>query len=86
MVSPIDAITTNFRNELAQNLRLQSGDIVRRILANASREIAEAFGEKVAFHRKAFESGMTMRGFILNALRNSGLKVTDADLVDRRRR
>ena len=36
--------------------------------------------------RKAFESGMTMRGYILNALRKSGLKVTDADLVDRRRR
>ena len=36
--------------------------------------------------RKAFDSGMTMRGYIMNALRRSGLKVTDADLVDRRRR
>ena len=36
--------------------------------------------------RKAFESGMTMRGYIMNALRKSGLKVTKADLVDRRRR
>ena len=36
--------------------------------------------------RKAFDSGMTMRGYIMNALRKSGLKVTDADLVDRRRR
>ena len=35
--------------------------------------------------RKAFESGMTMRGFIMSALRKSGLKVTKADLVDRRR-
>jgi hypothetical protein len=36
--------------------------------------------------RKAFESGMTMRGYIMNALKKSGLKVTDADLIDRRRR
>ena len=36
--------------------------------------------------RRAFDSGMTLRGYILNALRKSGLKVTDADLVDRRRR
>ena len=36
--------------------------------------------------RKAFESGMTMRGFIMRALKASGLKVTEADLVDRRRR
>ena len=36
--------------------------------------------------RKAFDSGMTMRGFIMRALRRAGLDVTDADLVDRRRR
>jgi len=36
--------------------------------------------------RKALESGMTMRGYIMNALRKSGLKVTQADLIDRRRR
>jgi hypothetical protein len=36
--------------------------------------------------RRAFESGMTLRGYILNALRKNGLKVTEADLVDRRRR
>lgn len=36
--------------------------------------------------RKAFDSGMTMRGYIMRALKKSGLHVTDADLVDRRRR
>ncbi|MEM9621692.1 MAG: hypothetical protein AAF993_08595 [Pseudomonadota bacterium] len=36
--------------------------------------------------RKAFESGMTMRGFIMSALQKAGLHVTDADLIDRRRR
>ncbi len=36
--------------------------------------------------RRAFNSGMTMRGYIMEALRKSGLRVTDADLVDRRRR
>jgi len=36
--------------------------------------------------RKAFESGMTMRGFIMSALKKAGLKVTDRDMVDRRRR
>ena len=36
--------------------------------------------------RKAFDSGMTMRGYIMRALKRSGLKVTEADLVDRRRR
>ena len=36
--------------------------------------------------KKAFDSGMTMRGFIMKALRKAGLNVTDADLIDRRRR
>lgn len=36
--------------------------------------------------RRAFESGMTMRGFIMSALKKAGLKVTDQDMVDRRRR
>lgn len=36
--------------------------------------------------RKAFESGMTMRGYIMRALQKAGLDVTDTDLVDRRRR
>ena len=36
--------------------------------------------------RKAFESGMTMRGFIMRALQKAGLEVTDTDLIDRRRR
>ncbi len=36
--------------------------------------------------RKAFESGMTMRGYIMRALQKAGLDVTDADLIDRRRR
>ena len=36
--------------------------------------------------RKAFDSGMTMRGYIMRALKRSGLNVTEADLVDRRRR
>ncbi len=36
--------------------------------------------------RLAFDAGMTMRGFIMRALREKGLKVDDRDLVDRRRR
>ena len=36
--------------------------------------------------RMAFEANMTMRGFIMNALKSKGLSVTKADLVDRRRR
>jgi len=36
--------------------------------------------------RKAFESGMTMRGYIMRALQKTGLDVTEADLIDRRRR
>ena len=36
--------------------------------------------------RKAFNSGMTMRGYIMRALKQAGLGVTEADLVDRRRR
>ena len=47
-------------------------------------QMRESLHQELA--KKAFESGMTMRGYILNALRKSGLKVTDADLVDRRRR
>lgn len=35
--------------------------------------------------RKAFTSGMTMRGFIMQALKQAGLGVTEADLVDGRK-
>ncbi|MEZ5595613.1 MAG: hypothetical protein R3E84_04350 [Pseudomonadales bacterium] len=34
----------------------------------------------------ALASGMTMRGYIMRALRDMGLDITDADLVDRRKR
>ena len=36
--------------------------------------------------RKAFESGMTMRGYIMRALQKAGLEITESDLIDRRRR
>ena len=35
--------------------------------------------------RKAFNSGMTMRGFIMRALQQAGLGVTEADLIDGRK-
>ncbi len=35
--------------------------------------------------RKAFNSGMTMRGYIMRALKQAGLGVTEADLVDGRK-
>lgn len=34
----------------------------------------------------AFEADMTMRGYVMNALANHGLTVTDEDLKDRRKR
>ena len=36
--------------------------------------------------RLAFEADMTMRSYVMHALKVQGLGVTDADLVDRRRR
>ena len=36
--------------------------------------------------RRALDSGMTMRGFVMSALKRASLPVTDADLVDQRRR
>lgn len=36
--------------------------------------------------RKAFNSGMTMRSFIMGALKQAGLSVSEADLVDGRKR
>lgn len=45
---------------------------------------------RAAQHRQlsvlAFQAGMTMRGFVMNALKAQGLDVSDTDLVDRRRR
>jgi len=35
--------------------------------------------------RRAFNSGMTMRGYIMRALKQAGLHVTEADLLDRRK-
>ncbi|MEJ2131844.1 MAG: hypothetical protein P8Y95_09555 [Gammaproteobacteria bacterium] len=36
--------------------------------------------------RRALEADMTMRGFIMSALKDKGLDVTEDDLIDRRRR
>ena len=36
--------------------------------------------------RKAFDSGMTLRGYVMQALKKTGLRVTEADLIDRRRK
>lgn len=36
--------------------------------------------------RLAFDADMTMRGFIMNALKSKGLSVQKEDLVDRRRK
>ena len=36
--------------------------------------------------RLAFEKDMTMRGFIMNALKENGLNVIEEDLIDRRRK
>lgn len=36
--------------------------------------------------RKAFNSGMTMRGYIMRALKQAGLGVTETDLIDGRKR
>lgn len=36
--------------------------------------------------QQATAGGMTMRGFVMQALRDAGLSVTDSDLVDRRKR
>ena len=79
--------------------RAQGADISRRVPAKGVRaeppdrherqsqvtlQMRESLHQELA--RKAFESGMTMRGYIMRALKRSGLRVTDADLVDRRRR
>ncbi len=57
-----------------------------------SQETASQFTLKMrkSLHRElarmAFDANMTMRGFIMKALKSKGLSVTEADLVDRRRR
>ena len=40
---------------------------------------------KKAIHRSAFEQDETVRTFILKALQQRGITVSDGDLVDRRK-
>lgn len=47
-------------------------------------QMRESLHQELA--RKAFNAGMTMRGFIMQALKQSGLHVAEEDLIDRRRR
>ena len=78
------------------NKRVQGGDAKAkrpkspRMSERGERQSQVTLQMRESLHReltrRAFESGMTLRGYILNALRKNGLKVTDADLVDRRRR
>ncbi|MGK0260789.1 MAG: putative HicB family RNase H-like nuclease [Candidatus Azotimanducaceae bacterium] len=54
------------------------------ILSQFTLKMRESLHRELA--RKALDSNMTMRGYIMHALRDSGLRVLESDLVDRRRR
>ena len=53
-------------------------------LSQVTLKMRESLHRELA--RKAFNSGMTIRGYIMRALQQTGLGVTESDLVDRRRR
>ncbi|MGE0624340.1 MAG: hypothetical protein AB7I04_15370 [Pseudomonadales bacterium] len=53
-------------------------------LSQVTLKMRESLHRELA--RKAFNSGMTIRGYIMRALQQTGLGVTESDFVDRRRR
>ena len=53
-------------------------------LSQVTLKMRESLHRELA--RLAFESDMTMRGYIMNALKSKGLNVLQVDLVDRRRK
>ena len=53
-------------------------------LSQVTLKMRESLHRELA--RKALNSGMTIRGYIMRALQQTGLGVTESDLVDRRRR
>lgn len=53
-------------------------------LSQVTLKMRESLHRELA--RKAFNSGMTIRGYIMRALQQTGLGVMESDFVDRRRR
>ena len=53
-------------------------------LSQVTLKMRESLHRELA--RKAFTSGMTIGGYIMRALQQAGLGVTESDFVDRRRR
>jgi hypothetical protein len=74
--SAATARKTRPKQPLASDRPEKMSQFTLKMRASLHRELA----------RLAFESNMTMRGFIMNALKSKGLSITKADLVDRRRR
>ena len=70
------------RSSAARQLAPEPDEGERR--SQVTLQMRESLHKELA--RRAFESGMTMRGYIMRALQKAGLDITDADLVDRRRR
>ena len=76
MNKPRSKRTSASGKPLAQERQERQSQVTLQMRQSLHRDLA----------RKAFESGMTMRGYIMRALQKAGLEITEADLVDRRRR
>ena len=78
--APLSSTPSRARSDAANKSRAESGEgisqVTLKMRTSLHRELA----------RLAFDSDMTMRGYIMNALKSKGLSVTKEDLVDRRRK
>ena len=72
------------RKRPKQPLSSRQGSERQEKMSQFTLKMRESLHRELA--RMAFDANMTMRGFIMNALKSKGLSVTKADLVDRRRR
>lgn len=72
------------RKRPKQPLSSRQGSERQEKMSQFTLKMRESLHRELA--RMAFDANMTMRGFIMNALKSKGLSVTKTDLVDRRRR
>ena len=72
------------RKRPKQPLSSRQGSERQEKMSQFTLKMRESLHRELA--RMAFDANMTMRGFIMNALKSKGLSVTKADLVDRRRK
>ena len=83
-LSAVKAAAAKSPKAPAPSSRVDSAAVAKEGTSQFTLKMRTSLHKELA--RMALDRGMTMRGYIMKALKGKGLSVTDEDLKDRRKR